>query len=301
MDLPRPVAGPGELLVRVSFAGVNPFDAKIADGILEGHRPHVFPLVLGVDASGVVEGVGGNVDRFRVGDQVLGQFLHDPIGIGTYAEYSTVPQSIGVARVPDGLSLAEAAALPTAGMTALAALDELGLARNGSVVIVGASGGVGSLATSLAANRGLRVIAIARAGSSDRLLRLGAREVIDPSPDDWMETLRARYPEGVDGLIDLMSDRSGLARIASVVRRGGTVLTTKYVADLAELERSSRRGVNLDLQPNSELIGRLIRQVVDARLEVPVERRVSLPDAPAALAELIAGRGRGKTVVDLSL
>ncbi|HYA54300.1 MAG TPA: alcohol dehydrogenase catalytic domain-containing protein, partial [Thermoplasmata archaeon] len=63
MDLPRPVAGPGELLVRVSFAGVNPFDAKIADGILEGHRPHVFPLVLGVDASGVVEGVGGNVDR----------------------------------------------------------------------------------------------------------------------------------------------------------------------------------------------------------------------------------------------
>ena len=299
MDLPVPVAVPGELLVRVHFAGVNPFDWKIADGVLEGHRPHVFPLILGVDAAGTVAKVGEEVDRFQVGDKVVGQFLHDPVGTGTYAELTTVPQSIGVVKVPAELPLPEAAALPTAGMTALAALDALRLSRGASLLLVGASGGVGSFVTALAGPQGIRVTALARESSSARLRAMGVAETVDPTSSDPVETMRRRHPSGFDGLIDVMSDRTGFDRYATLVRAGGTALTTTYVADVPALERSGRRGVNLDLQPNAELLSKLIRQFVEHRLPVPLERRVRLSEAPATIAELKMGHGHGKTVIEL--
>jgi NADPH:quinone reductase-like Zn-dependent oxidoreductase len=299
MDLPLPVAGPGELLVRVHFAGINPFDWKIADGVLDGYRPHVFPLILGVDAAGTVANVGAGVNRFQVGDRVVGQFLHDPVGTGTYTELTTVPQSIGVVKVPAELPLPEAAALPTAGMTALAALDALRLSRGASLLLVGASGGVGSFVTALAGPQGLRVTAVARESSSARLRAMGVADTIDPTTSEPVDALRRRHPSGFDGLIDVMSDRTGFDRYATLVRPGGTALTTTYVADLPALERSGRRGVNLDLQPNAELLGKLIRQLIEHRLPVPLERRVRLSEAPAALAELKTGRGHGKTVIEL--
>lgn len=298
MELPVPSIGPGELLVRVEFAGMNPFDWKIADGAFEGHRPHVFPLVLGVDAAGTVEAVGPGVEKFRPGDRVVGQFLHDPVGTGTYAELATVPEGIAVVRVPETLPFAEAAALPTAGMTALAALDALGLARGESLVIVGASGGVGSFATEIATGRGVRVIAVARASSAARLRSLGAEEVMDPTSHDVLVALKHARPGGADGLLDAMSDRSGFERFAAVVRRGGTALSTTFAADVSALERSGVRGVNLNLIPDEVLMDRLVREVLSQQLKVPLERRVSLAEVPATLAELKTGRGHGKTVVD---
>jgi NADPH:quinone reductase-like Zn-dependent oxidoreductase len=293
MELPVPSMEAGELLVRVEFAGVNPFDWKIADGALEGHRPHVFPLVLGVDAAGTVEAAGPLVGKYRVGDRLVGQFLHDPVGIGTYAEYATVPEGIGIVRVPEALPLAEAAA----GMTALAGLETLGLARGDSLVIMGASGGVGSFATEMASVRGTRVIAVARASSAARLRALGAEEVVDPASDVVAAVKQAR-PEGADGLLDAMSDRAGIERIAAAVRRGGTVLSTTFSADVAVLERSGVHAVNLNMVPNAALMERLVREVLSHHLKIPLERRVSLEEAPAALAELRAGRGHGKTVVE---
>ena len=299
MDLPAPTAGAGELLVRVEFAGVNPFDWKIADGALEGSRPHVFPLVLGVDAAGTVESVGPGVDRFQPGDRVVGQFLHDPVGTGTYAEMALVPQGIGVVRVPPLLALPDAAALPTAGMTALAALESLALEPGSTLVIVGASGGVGSFATGLAATRGIRITAVARSGSSARLRSLGAEEVIDPTSADPIAVLRKAHPNGADGLIDAMSDAAGFTRYAGVVHRAGTAVSTTFSGDPRALERAGVRVVNLDLHPNADLMARLVREVLDHHLPVPLERRVRLAEAPAALAELKAGRGHGKTVVDV--
>lgn len=299
MDLPAPVAGPGELVVRVAFAGVNPFDWEIADGLLEGARPHVFPLVLGVDASGTVEAVGPGVDLFRPGDRVLGQFLHDPVGTGTYAELAPVPQGIGVVPAPPGLAFPEAAALPTAGMAALAGLEDLHLTRGSTLVIVGASGGVGSFVTGMAAAQGIRITAVARAKSAPRLRALGAEEVVDPTAGDPLAVLTGVHPAGVDGLIDTMSDRTGFARFAQVVHRGGTALSTTFSADESALERTGVHGINLSLRPNAELLDRLVREVVDHRLPVPLERRIRLSESPQALAELRAGRGHGKTVVDV--
>jgi len=301
MDLPIPSVGPAEMLVRVAFAGINPLDWKIGEGFYEGSRPHVFPLVLGVDAAGTVEAVGPEVTGFRVGERVFGQFLHSPVGTGTYADHAPVPEGIAVGRIPEGLRTEEAAALPTAGMTALACLDALALAPGNSLVIVGASGGVGSYATELAAARGVKVTAVARTTSTARLRSLGAVEVVDPSAGAGLAAVSQIHPGGVDGLLDLMSDGAGFTRWTAVVRRGGAATITTHSADVEALKRSGIRGGNVDLQPSTNLLERLTREVIDHHLKVPVERRVRLDAAPTALAELKAGRGSGKTVVDLAL
>lgn len=298
MELRAPSFRANEMLVRVEFAGINPFDWKIADGLFAGSRPHVFPLVLGVDASGVVEASGPAVRRFPVGTRIFGQFLHDPVGTGTYAELAPVPEGIAVTEVPPDVTTQEAAALPTAGMTALASLDALDLPPGSSLVIVGASGGVGSFATELAAAKGVRVTAVARAYSAARLRAIGAVDVVDSGTNDPQTSIMRAHPKGVDGLLDLMSDGPGLARWASVVRRGGAVATTTYSADAAALRSAGVRGTNIDLQPTAGLLQRLAHEIAAHHLKVPLERTVTLAESPAALADLKGGRATGKTVVD---
>jgi NADPH:quinone reductase-like Zn-dependent oxidoreductase len=300
MELRAPGNAPNEMLVRVGFAGMNPLDWKIGDGFYDGSRPHVFPLVLGVDGAGTVEAVGANVTRFHVGDRVFGQFLHSPVGTGTYAELTTVPEGIAVARVPEALSMENASALPTAGMIALLCLDALALGPGATLVIVGASGGVGSFATEIAAARGIKVTAVARASSAARLRTMGAAEIVDASSENERATVLAAHASGVDGLLDAKSDNAGFTAWSAVVRRGGAAVITTHSADPEALRRAGVRGGNVDLEPTAELLKRLAREVVDRRLRVPLERRIHLGDAPAVLADLKAGRGSGKTVIDVT-
>lgn len=298
MDLPLPAPGPSELLVRIEASGINPYDWKIVEGILRP-RPHVFPLIAGVDAAGAVVATGTEVRRFRPGDRVFGQFLHDPVGTGTYAEFAPVPERIAIARTPSELRSHEAAALPTAGMAAFDALEQLDLRSGQTLVIVGASGGVGSLATELAAARGVEVWAVARARSVERLRQLGAHEVLDGSDPGWDGPLRAARPRGVDGLLDLMSGPVEFSRVLRLVRAGGRAATTVYAAGP---ELGPPPGVEvrtIDLQPSAALLERVSEEVVARHLAVPVERTIALEEAPRALAEVRAGRGTGKTVIAL--
>ena len=296
MELPVPIPGPQELQIRVEAAGVNPIDAKILNGLLEG-RPHVFPVVAGVDGAGTVAQVGQSVSNFAVGDSVFGSFLHDPVGVGTYAEYSTALDGGAVAKIPPGLSAVEAAAVPTAGMAALASLEELDLPRGASLAVVGASGGVGSFATQLAAARGLRVVAIARSSSRERLLGYGVSETVDPEAGDVTDGLRRAVPDGLDGLLDLMSDRESFARLASFVRPGGAAASTRYVGPVAELPRRGVRAFDVDLQPSAALLGRLVDDLQRYRLRIPVARTVALSEAADALRAFTSGRSVGKVVI----
>jgi NADPH2:quinone reductase len=300
MDLPRPVPGPTEVLVRMAAAGVNPLDWKVIDGFYDGRRPHVFPLVLGVDGAGWVEGVGADVTRFRVGDPICGQFLHSPVGTGTFTEYTTVPESIGVSPFPADIGPTKAAALPTSGMTALSGLERMGLRRGSSLLLVGASGGVGSFATSLASALGYHVSAVIRSGSADRMRELGATEIFTSDPDIPVDQIRAAHPGGFDGLLDVVSDAAGLTRLASLVRRGGSVATTRHVADPAAAQAMGMTAFNADLDPSSALLDRLLKQVAEHHLPIPVEREISLAEVPAALEESRRGHGTGKTVVVIS-
>lgn len=284
------------MLVRVAAAGMNPYDWKILDGSLKGW-PTVFPMVLGVDAAGRVEKTGGGTRRFAPGDSIFGQFLHTPVGTGTYAELTVVPENIGVGRIPPGLNSLEASALPTSGMTALEAVEGLGLAKGATLLIVGASGGIGSFAVQLAKQHGLKVIAAARPSSFDRLRRLGAAETVDLSKPDWLKEVGRAHPKGVAGLLDLMSDREHFLQATGRVRKGGPALSTIGAAGSGG---PTDRGVatrNVNLEPTTALLERLAEEVVHGTLLVPVERTVSLAEAPAALEELRAGRGVGKTVI----
>lgn len=298
MDLPAPSPGPRELIVRVEAAGMNPYDGKILDGLLRP-RPHTFPLIAGIDAAGQVVATGPEVRRFRPGDRVFGQFLHDPVGTGTYAELAPVPETIGIARVPADLSSREAAALPTAGMTALDSLDRLSVAPGGAIVIVGASGGVGSIATQIASGRGIEVLAVARPRSAERLHRLGADTILDGSDPDWAASLRNRRPDGVDAVLDLMSDAARFAQNLRIVRPGGRAATTTYAAGPDLVPPRGVEVLTIDLQPSAALLERLTQEVRARRLGVPVERTVSLEQAPEVLAEIRSGRGAGKTVIAL--
>jgi NADPH:quinone reductase-like Zn-dependent oxidoreductase len=132
-DLPTPEIGAGEVLVRVRAAGVNPFDWKVADGALKDQMKHHFPLIPGFDAAGVIERVGADVSELAEGDEVYGYLFKPVIGDGTYAEYVGAPATI-VARKPVTVGFAEAAALPTPGLTAMDLVDAADVVGNAMTV-----------------------------------------------------------------------------------------------------------------------------------------------------------------------
>ncbi len=297
MELEPPRPGPGEVRVRMAAAGVNPLDWKVSDGIYDGERKHRFPLVLGVDGAGWVESCGPGVSRFGVGDPIFGQFLHDPVGDGTFAELAITPESIGVTKFPAEIPPTAAAALPTAGMSALQALDELGVAPGGTLLLVGASGGVGSYALQVARTRQLRVIAVARAGSETRLKRLGATEVLEFGSPSLEARVRALAPAGVDALLDAASRAPEFQRLSALVRAGGRAMTIIHVADPRAAPADGIERINFGLHPTGPLLDRVVREVVEHRLLAPIEREISLSGVPTALAESRAGHASGKTVV----
>ncbi|MCI4353941.1 MAG: NADP-dependent oxidoreductase, partial [Thermoplasmata archaeon] len=231
MDLPRPTPRAGELLVRVGAAGVNPFDWKIAEGMSQAERPHVFPLVLGVDAAGVVEAVGPDVSKFKVGDAIYGSFLHDPVGTGTYCELTTVPETNAIAPIPRGIYTVQAASVPTAGMTARQSLDELGLTKGQTLLILGASGGIGSFATQLAGMEGIHVIVGARGPHREFLRKLGAIEFFDTGTGHLVEEMKFAHPGGIDGILDVMNSGPAFEAQLPLLREGGVVASTIGAAE----------------------------------------------------------------------
>src|SRR5918994_373603 len=235
MDLPTPEIGAGEVLIRVRAAGVNPFDWKVADGELEDQMKHRFPLILGFDAAGVIERVGADVTRLAEGDEVYGYLFKPVIGEGAYAEYVSAPATI-VARKPVKVGFAEAAALPTPGLTAMDLVDAVDTREGETILIVGATGGVGSYATQLAARRGAHIIATARRTNEALVRKLGAAETIDHTTEDLVAAVRMAHPGGMDTVIDVASDREALGRISTLVNEGGRLASSVYAADVEGLE-----------------------------------------------------------------
>jgi NADPH:quinone reductase len=296
-EVPRPQPGPGEVLLRLEAAGMNPMDRTLASGEWQP-APATFPMVLGADAAGVVEEVGEGATRFSRGDELFGQLLIAPIGsAGTYAEYVAVSEDAPLARVPDGLDPVLAAALPTAGGAALAMLDLLEPLDGKTVLIVGAGGGIGSFAIQLAARAGAHVIANVREDAAERVRSYGADETVDHTKVSLVEAVRAAHPDGVDALLDLISDADAFAANASLVRPGGTAVTTQYVADVDGLAAAEVTGINFALQESPELLGRLADALVTGRIVAPPITRISLDDVPSALND--SNRPAGKTIITL--
>jgi NADPH:quinone reductase-like Zn-dependent oxidoreductase len=298
MRLPDPEPGPAESRIKIIAAGLNPLDWKIADGMLKDSVPYAFPLVLGVDGAGVVDAAGPEA-RYGVGEQVFGRFFGVPRGVGTYAEYAITNEDDAVIPMPEGMLYTRAAALPTAGMTALRLMEEAGVEDGQSVLIVGATGGVGRPTVGLAAGRGAAVIATARPVSAPAMRELGAAETVDYGRGDLSEAVRAVHRDGLDAIIDLVSDRTAAERLASLLRPGGVYVSTVWALNPDALEAQGFRGVNLEYTPSPELLERAVELVQAGDMRIEVEEEISLEDAPAALTRSRAGASRGKTVIRL--
>ena len=296
LDIPQPVPKPDQLLVRIEATALNPFDWKVADGMLQGAMPAVFPLVLGQDAAGTVSATGNEVTRFKAGDRIYGQFFHAPVGEGTFAEYAVVPEKAPLALLPPQIDFVTAAALPTAGMTALSMVETLD--PKACLLIVGATGGVGSFATQLAAAKGLRVLATATASSEgDRLRRLGASEIYTSRNEALIADVKGNHPQGIDAVIDLVSNTAALNALAGLVRPGGTLLTTVFSADEKALQARGIKGGNFEVRANSSLLEHLAETLEAGKLTVPIDNVITLAEAPAAIARSRQGHSKGKTVI----
>jgi NADPH2:quinone reductase len=298
VEIPTPEPGERQVLIKLRAAGMNPMDLTLASGAWKP-MPATFPMVLGADGAGVVEKVGEGTSRFAVGDDLFGQFLLAPLGsAGTYAEYVAVTEDAPLARVPGELDDVVAASLPTAGGAGLALVDALEPLAGKTVLIVGAAGGVGSFATQFAVNAGGQVIANVSANDAERMRQYGAIETIDRTALALPEAARQAHPDGIDVLIDLVSgDPAGFAALASLVRPGGSALTTRYVADEETLRSSGVTGINFALPMSSELLERLAQAVADGRIVAPPITRISLEEVPAALNPAQARPASGKTVI----
>ncbi|WP_329400362.1 NADP-dependent oxidoreductase [Streptomyces melanogenes] len=291
VHVPKPTPGPGEVLVKIDYAALNPFDWQVADGLLDGRAPHLFPLVLGLDFAGRVDVVGPGENRFVVGDAVYGQAGRPPVGTGTYAEYVTMPHDSTIAGVPDGLTLRAAAALPTAGMTALQILRTgVALEPGDSLLLVGAAGGVGSALTQLAAARDLRVVAVVRGDERERMRALGAVLAIDSTEESVREACGRAVPGGVDAVVDLVSaDPESFHAYASLMRPGGAALSTRGAAPPG-------KGVNFHLTATGALLDTLAAAALAGEVHLPVDAEYPLEKAPEALERNRVGGARGKTL-----
>jgi NADPH2:quinone reductase len=297
-EVADPQSGRGQLLITVQAAGVNPVDSMVAAGAMRDVIPATFPLILGADFAGVVTSVGPGAAQFAQGQAVFGQLMIAPLGsAGTYAERIAVTADAPIAPIPAGLDPVEAAALPTAGVTALEIIESLEALAGKSVLLVGAAGGgVGSFATQLAVNAGARVIAVAGPDARDRMQTYKVAHTVDYTAGAVPAALARVCPDGVDVVIDLASDADAFSSLASLVRPGGTALTTRGVADAAALAANNVNGVNFVASVTSVQLTRLADAVVAGDVAVPPITRIKLDEVPLLAA---AAHVDGKTVIVL--
>lgn len=287
-SVPRPVAGDGEVLVRVQATSVNPADDLVARGVFRERLEYRFPAVFGRDVAGVVEDVGPGVDRLKVGDEVFGFVKRDYIGDGAFAEHVAVSADRFVTHRPRSLGLDEAGALGLASVTALQCLDTVQAEEGTTLFVNGATGGVGSFAVQIARARGVDVIGTARPGPEEaHVRRLGASHVVDWSAGDVGAAVRAAHPGGVDAMIDLISQREGIAALAAqVLATGGRGATTRF-DDPPQVE-----GVTLQMvhsTPELHLLDRVAALVEAGEVVVPITHRFAFAELPDAFAKLREG------------
>ena len=279
IEVPQP--GPGQVRVRVKAAGVNALDGKIRSGALEAMYPTTFPAVPGGELAGVVDALGEGVSDVQVGDGVLGWS-----DTGSYAEYALATT---VAPKPAGLDWHDAAALPVASETAERVLNLLGVAAGETVLMHGASGGVGTLAVQLATARGARVIATAGPANQDYLTSLGATATV--YGEGLVERVRALAPDGVDAVFDLAGKG---ALEDSITLRGGT----ERIVTIADFG-AQQLGITFASAPAEASADRLAAVAQDAAAGKLVTTVTAYPLDQAAAAQQVsdAGHVRGKLVL----
>jgi NADPH2:quinone reductase len=292
-DLPDPTPAANEVLVHVHASSVNPVDAGIAGGMLAQMFEYEFPVTLGRDYAGVVEQVGANVTRYAVGDEVYGFVLHANPNVhdGSWAELITVPEDNFIARKPAGVDVATAGAAPVAGIAALLCVDALALSPGETMLVVGATGGVGSLAVQLVARAGATTVAPAIAEDEDYLRRLGVTEFV-PRDGDLAAAVRERHPDGVDALLDLVSYEAGAFDAA--LKDGARVASPNGAAG------DGPGRTNVMAVPSPANLERVAQLLDGGTLKVPIQDTYGLDRAGEALQALATSHTQGKLAIRIA-
>jgi NADPH:quinone reductase-like Zn-dependent oxidoreductase len=276
LDLPTPQPGPGQLLVEVRAAGVDPADWKVRSGLRTATVPVTFPAILGREVAGTVVAAGEGVSGFTPGDAVFGAAQ------GGYAEFTLVDAE-SAAHKPDGVSFADASTLPVAAGTAYDAMDQMSVGADTTLVVIGAGGGVGTAALQIAQGRAARVLGIASKSKADVVRGLGAT---------WLD--RGTVPsERVDAILDLVGGDT-LRSVASTLAPGGRLIS---VADPSTA--SALGGAGVTRRRTGEAFAALARLVESGDLDPRVGLRFPLDRAGEALAAVEAGHATGKVVIEL--
>ncbi|MBV7252454.1 NADP-dependent oxidoreductase [Streptomyces albidoflavus] len=290
--VPRPEPGPGEILVAVRAAGVNPTDWK--------HRAQAgfvdrLPLVLGWDVSGVVEAVGYGVTLFAPGEEVFGMLPY-PHGSGSHAEYVVGPAR-AFTRKPTVIDHVQAGALPLVSLTAYQALiDTAGIGPGQRVLIHAAAGGVGHVAVQIAKAHGAYVIGTASAPKHDLLRELGADEVVDYRTTDVADAV-----DGVDMVLDPLGGETR-ARSVGLLRPGGTLVSLLSGGSAEEAAHVAERGVRtatMLVEADHAGMNAVADLVAAGALRPRVEATFPLAEAAAAHRLGETGRTTGKIVLEV--
>ncbi|MER6677419.1 NADP-dependent oxidoreductase [Streptomyces sp. NPDC000983] len=291
--LPRPTPAPGQVLVAVRAAGVNPTDWKHRAAGLFLDR---LPLVLGWDVSGVVEAVGFGVTLFKPGDEVFGMLPY-PHGVGSHAEYVTGPARAFAAK-PAELDHVQAGALPLAALTAYQAIVDTAQVRPGQRVLVhAAAGGVGHLAVQIAKSRGAHVIGTASAPKHDFVRSLGADEVVDYRTTDFRDAV-----QDIDVVLDPLSGETR-ARSLDVLRPGGVLVSILPGTDPEEAAKAAARGVRvatLLVEADHAGMNAVADLAASGALRAHIEAVFPLAEAAKAHALGETDRTTGKIVLTVS-
>jgi len=283
-DMPDPVAGPGEVLVKVAAAGINPIDIAQRSGAAKDFTPIQFPAILGWDGAGIVAKLGEGVSGLAVGERVALLAFH------TYAELVAGKAELFV-RVPDGLDLIDAAALPLVTQTGSQLISVGSGAKEGNTVLVsGAVGGVGRSAVYTAKNLGAHVIAGVEKRQLDEARRIGADEVL--ALDD--AAAFAAFPQ-VDIAANTVRGATAAA-LMTKVRPGGTFASATGAPSNAK-DFPLVKVVDFHMKPDSEMLFELMEAVRDKRLTIPIARKMPLREAAAAQAAVEKGGLHGKILL----
>jgi NADPH:quinone reductase-like Zn-dependent oxidoreductase len=298
MDLPMPEIKPGEILVRVKAAGVNPVDWKIREGYIKDLFPYEFPIILGWDAAGIVEKAGEEVTRFKEGDEILAYCRKPVVQGGAYAEYIVLEEEHAAIK-PKNTSFEEAASIPLAALTAYQSLFDAAQLQPGETVLIhAAAGGVGGFGVQLAKDRGAIVWGTASGSNREYVQDLGGDRVVDHTQVDFREAVRTKYHDGVDVVFDCVGGEV-LKKSADIVRKGGRLIS--IVDDPAGLDRADIHSDFVFVAPNSSQLTELARMVEQERLKTHLSEVLpfGLEEAKKAHELSESGRTRGKIVLVL--
>lgn len=297
-NMPKPELKPGQVLVQVAAAAVNPIDRRLRAGELQDFFQREWPIIPGWDFSGRI------VDRgdtdWKAGQDVVGLAFSWHLHGGAYAEYIAV-DATAIALKPKNISFSEGAALPLVSLTAWQALVEFsGLKFGQTVLIQAGAGGLGSVAISIAKYKGAYVYTTAREHNFDYVKSQGADFVIDYTTSSYSDVIREREPDGIDVVLESLTDEAAVTAAIGLVKVGGAVpYMNNPPPDMVEIKQKNIKTEFLHNRPDGRVLGEIMTLFAGKKLRIPQIEILPMADAAEAHRRSESWQTRGKLVLHI--